>query len=102
MTIKKLMTMRLCLSFGAALSVASVLVSQRTGPAPNLEGQGIVFVYFPSMCAAANDASNCHVMVRPERPAFSSMQDCWAHADAELRRANDPRVLASCMKERES
>jgi hypothetical protein len=99
--IKKIMTKRFCLSFGAALTVASVLVMQRAGPAPNPEGQGIVYVYFPSHCAAAGDSRDCHEIARPDRPAFESMAACSAHADVELREANDPKLMASCMKQRE-
>ena len=101
MNIKRLMTMRFCLSFGAALAVTSVLVTQRSGPAPDPEGAGIVYVYFPSMCAAPGDASNCKEIPRPARPSFQSMAACSAYADVELRQENNPRVMASCMKERE-
>jgi hypothetical protein len=102
MNIKSIMTKRFCLSLGAALAVTSVLISERGGSITNLEGAGVVYVYFPSMCAAPGDASDCHEMARPERPAFSSMAECSAYADVELQRENNPRLLASCMKERES
>lgn len=55
MNIKRIMTMRFCLSLGAALAVSSVLAEQRTGPAPDPEGAGVVYVYYPSLCAAAGD-----------------------------------------------
>ena len=101
MNIKKLMTMRFCLSLGAALAVTSVLVGRSGGAAPNPEGAGIVFVYFPSMCAAPGDATNCHEIPRPARPGFESMAACSAYADTQLRLEQNPRVMASCMKERE-
>lgn len=102
MNIRQIMTKRFCLSFGAAATVASVLVTQHTGAVPNLEGEGIVYVYFPSLCAAPGDARDCREIAQPARPAFASMDACWVHADAELSRAGNPRVLASCQKERES
>jgi hypothetical protein len=95
------MTRRLCLSIGAALTVASVLVTQRAGPAPDLVGAGVVYVYFPSLCAAPGDARDCREIPRPARPAFDTMASCSAYADVELRREGNPRVMASCMRERE-
>ena len=101
MTIRRIMTTRFCLSLGAALTVATVLVTHRAGPAPDPEGAGIVFVYFPSLCAAPGDASDCRELPRPARPSFDSMAACWAYADAELRQEHNPNLLASCMKQRE-
>jgi hypothetical protein len=102
MSIKHIMTKRFCLSIGAALAVTSVLVAQRAGPAPDPEGAGIVYVYFPSLCAAPGDSRDCREISRPSRPAFETMAACSAHADIELRRESNPRLMASCMKERES
>ena len=99
--IKRLMTRRFCLSFGLALAVTSVLVSHRSGPAPNLEGEGIIYVYFPSLCAQPNDPGDCREITQPSRPAFESAAACWAYANDELNRARNPRQMASCMKERE-
>jgi hypothetical protein len=101
MKVRRIMTMRLCLSFGAALAVTSVLLSHRGESAPNLEGAGIVYVYFPSLCAAPGDSSDCHEIPRPGRPAFDSMATCSAYADVQLRQENNPRLMASCMKQRE-
>jgi len=106
MSIRSVMTKRSCLGFGVALVVAAVLVTHRSGPAPSSEGDGpegngVVFVYFPSLCAAPGDASDCREIPRPSRPAFSTMAECSAYADVELRRENNPRLMASCMKQRE-
>jgi hypothetical protein len=101
MSIKRLMTMRFCLSLGAAVAVASVLVTHRAEPASDVDGDGIVYVYFPSMCAAPRDSSDCREIPRPVRPSFDSMATCSAYADVELRRENDPRIMASCMKQRQ-
>jgi hypothetical protein len=99
--IKRVMSMRFCLSIGAALAVASVLAAHRTEPSLDLVGGGVVYVYFPSLCAKPGDASDCHEIRQPARPSFESMAACSAHADVELRAANNPRLLASCMKQRE-
>src|SRR5258708_4806549 len=101
MGIRSLMTPRLCLAFGGALIVAAVLVTHRGGPPASPDGDGVVFVYFPSMCAAPGDASNCREIPRPARPAFGSMAACSAYADAQLRQENNPRLMASCMRQRE-
>ena len=101
MNIQRLMSWRLCLSFGVALTVTGVLVTRTSGPAPNLEGTGVVYVYFPSLCAKPGDSGDCHEIPQPSRPSFDSMAACSAHADLELRHEHNPRVMASCMKERE-
>lgn len=95
-----IMSMRFCLSFGAALTVAGVLMTHRAGTAPD-PAAGVVYVYFPSLCAKPGDPSDCREVPRPARPAFDSMAACSAHADVELRREHNPRMMASCMKERE-
>jgi hypothetical protein len=99
MSIKSLMTRRFCLAFGGALVVAAVLVTHRSVQTPTPNGDGVVFVYFPSLCAAPGDPSNCREIPRPERPAFDSMAACSAYADTQLRRENNPRLMASCMKQ---
>ena len=101
MIIKNMMTKRFCLALGAALSVTGVLVSQKTGPAPDPEGSGIVYVYYASLCAMAGDSRDCQEVLRPARPAFDSMAVCALHADGELGRAHNPRLMASCLKQRE-
>ena len=101
MRIKWIMTKRFCLSFGVALAVATVLLTHRDGPTPDPDGPGVVYVYFPSLCAEPGDPSDCHEISRPPRPSFDSMAACSAHADAELRQEHNPRLMASCMRQRE-
>jgi hypothetical protein len=98
---KWIMTRRLCLSIGVSLAVASVLVAHRSGPGPDEDGPGVVYVYFPSLCAKAGDPSDCQEIERPVRPSFESMAACSAHADVQLRLENNPRIMASCMRQRE-
>lgn len=99
--IRHFMTMRFCLSFGAALAVASVLVTHRGTPVATPGGEGVVYVYFPSLCAADGDSRECRELPQSERPAFGSMAACSAYADVQLRRENNPKLMASCMKQRE-
>jgi hypothetical protein len=96
-----MLTKRFCLTIGVALAVAGGLVAQRSGTTPELEGPGVVYVYFASLCAAPGDSSNCKEISRGTRPAFMTMADCMAHADVALREEHNPRVMASCLKERE-
>jgi hypothetical protein len=101
MSIKSNTIGRSCLALGGALTIAAVLVAHRGGPVPSQEADGVIFVYFPSLCAAPGDASNCREIPRPARPAFNTMAACWAYADVQLRQENNPRLMASCMKQRE-
>ena len=101
MSIRHLLTIRFGLSLGAALAVAVMLVTHRGQPVTDLEGPGVVYVYFPSLCALPGDASDCHEIQRRTRPAFDSMAACSAFADDQLRQEQNPRLLASCMKQRE-
>ena len=98
---RHLLSVRFGLSLGAALAVAVMLVTQRGNPVSNLEGPGIVFVYFPSLCATPGDDRDCHEIPGSRRPAFDSMAACSAFADVQLRQEQNPRLLASCLKQRE-
>ena len=102
MTRKRILTFRFCLSFAVTAMFAGILLHGRKGPAPNLEGEGIIFVYFTSHCAVHGDSGNCTIIPRDVRPAFDSMAACSAYGDIDLARANDPLLMASCLKQRES
>ena len=101
MSSKHVPSMRFCMSLSAALAVAVMLVANRGQPVLNLEGAGIVYVYFPSLCAAPGDSRDCQEIRHPTRPAFGSMAACSAYADVQLRQENNPKLMASCMKQRE-
>jgi len=101
MSVRRVVTRRFCLSLGAALVIASVLLTHRGESASPFEGPGIVFVYFPSLCAAPGDSSDCHEITRAARPAFDSMAACSKYADVQLSRESNPRLMASCMRLRE-
>ena len=88
--------------FGAALSIAAFIGLHRGNELRNIEGEGVVFVYFPSQCATAGDSSDCHEIKQEVRPAFETQADCFKHADIDLSKASDPARMGSCMKQRES
>jgi hypothetical protein len=99
--IRRTLSLRFCLSLGAALAVTSVLLTHRTAPSPDLAGGGIVFVYFPSLCAEPGNAKDCREIPAPTRPSFDSMAACSAHANAQLKQEHDPRLMGSCLMQRE-
>jgi hypothetical protein len=101
MKIRRLMTKQFCLGVGAALTLAGVMVSHRTGPEPSQKGEGVVYVYFSSLCSAAGDSSDCQKLPQTYRPAFESMAACSAYADVELGREHNPKLMASCLRLRE-
>lgn len=101
MSTRRAVTTRFCLSLAAALAIASLLAMHRGGAAPEPVEHGVVFVYFPSLCAAPGDPRDCHEIRRLARPAFASMAACSAFADRQLHAEHNPRLMASCMKERE-
>jgi hypothetical protein len=86
---------------GSALVIAGILLARSTGSAPEVDDGGIVYVYFPSICERPGDPDDCHEIPRSSRPSFESMEACSAHADAELRQEHDPRLMASCLRQRE-
>lgn len=94
-----LRAMRLCLALMAATAVTWTLVSHRDRPAPNPREGGVVFVYFPSLCANPGDPGACQEQPQDTRPAFESMAACSAFADRALKAAHNPRMMASCMKQ---
>jgi hypothetical protein len=101
MTFNRILTRRFCLSVGMSLAVAGVLLAHRYRRPLDADGPGVVYVYFPSLCAKPGDPSDCREIPRAARPSFESMAACSAHADAELRLENNPRIMASCMRQRE-
>lgn len=90
---------------GAALSFAAFLTSHAGSPKPISMGE--IYVYYPSICDAAGDSSHCNPIQLPSGEhavwqSFPNMEACVAHADADLKAANDPKRMGSCEKMRES
>lgn len=83
----------------AAVGFAAILSTHIRGERRNLEGEGIVFVYYTQECAAANIDKDC-VVVQGDRPAFDSMAACMAHATEDLNAIGDEKRLALCEKMR--
>jgi hypothetical protein len=58
-----------------------------------------IWVYYTSICARPNDASDCVVQRDGDRPVFSDHQACASYRDRELAGAANPRLLGSCRKQ---
>jgi hypothetical protein len=84
-----------------AASVALVLLTHRSGPEGNQKQEGVVYVYFPSLCDAPGAFEECHEVLGASRPAFESMGACATYANGELRRQNNPKLIANCVWRRE-
>lgn len=87
-------------SLAGAIALSGFLYYQDRGERRNLEGEGIVFIYYASECAAPGDATDCKV-IPGDKLAFKSMPACNAHALKELNAAHDPKRMATCEKLRE-
>ena len=101
MTFRQILTKRFCLSFVVTAAFAGLLALGRGGPPPNLEGEGIVYVYFTSHCAAPGDSTECTVIPQLYRLSFDSMAACSSYADVDLHNQHDARLMGSCLKQRE-
>ena len=95
------MKIRTVALWGAALSFATFLSMQVNGERSDPMSEGYVFVYYPSECAAAGDASNCHE-IPSTRPAFSTQEDCFHFLDEDLNNAGDPKRMGSCWRLKEA
>jgi hypothetical protein len=90
------------LLFGTGvLSVTGLLVMGHTA-APSPPDEGVVWVYFESVCARPGDSSDCTEIKTPVRRSFDSFEACDAYGDKALAEANDPRRLASCLRQHEA
>ena len=98
MGMRRIFTTRFCLSLGAALAVTTVMATHRDGSGQALDGPGMVYVYFPSMCPEARVERDCKEIPGNARPSFDTMAACSAFADVELKTAGNPRLLANCLR----
>jgi hypothetical protein len=83
----------------AAVGYAAADTQPRT---PNMVHQDAIWVYFASICAQPGDASDCRPIEGAPRTVFGSHDACADHRDAELARAANPRLLGSCLRQREA
>ncbi len=92
---------RFCLPFGITTGFVALLASGRAEMPQPPTDQGIVWVYYASMCAKPGDASDCKV-VTGTRVGFSTPDACDAYRNDALARAANPRLLGFCAKEHEA
>lgn len=83
-------------------AVVSVLAMGHGVPSPFADQDKIIWVYYTSLCANAGDSSDCKLVTGSERPAFESHDACSSFRDADLGREHNPRLMGSCLKQREA
>jgi len=90
------------LLFGTGVLAVTGLLAMGHTSAPPPADEGVVWVYFESMCENPGDSSVCTEIVTPIRQAFGSMEACGEHRDRALAAANDPRLMGSCLRQHEA
>jgi hypothetical protein len=80
-----------------ALSVTGVLAIGPTSVPPPSD-EGVVWIYFASLCANPGDASDCKRIDAAFHPVFSSLEACDAYRDRALAEAGNP----SCLRQRDA
>ena len=92
----------LVLPLAFAVSMATWLATAVSHRTPQRQDDGVVWVYVSALCASPGDASDC----QPNGPAairtFGTREACAAYLDADLRRAGNPRLMGSCLRQREA
>jgi hypothetical protein len=83
------------------LSLAGIVSAALSTPS-TIPERSIVWVYYTSLCEKPLDTSNCRQIPQPVRPAFNSLEACSAYREADLAAARNPRLLGSCLKQREA
>jgi len=102
MRLSALFRTRFCLPIGGAAAILGVLTLSPQPPTSMPTSVGIVWVYYASMCAAPGDSSDCQIIKVPVRPQFVTQEECATHRDAELSQHANPRLMGSCLRQREA
>jgi hypothetical protein len=102
MRLSGLLRTRFCLPIGGAAALLGVLTLSPQPPTSMPTSVGIVWVYYASLCTNPGDSSDCQIITVPARPQFVTQEDCAAHRDAELSRHSNPRLMGSCLRQREA
>jgi len=98
---RSLLRVRFCLPLGAVALVGVFALGQGPSVQPQSD-VGAVWVYFTSLCAKAGDASDCAEVKTETRPSFGSLEACSLHRDQDLSKNSNPRLLGSCLRQREA
>jgi hypothetical protein len=97
MRLKSLLRSRVCLPLAGAGLVATLLAG-RHGTSSDPPDQGVVWVYYTSLCAEPGDNRACSEIRQPIRQAFDRLEACDAYRTRDLDRAGNPRLLGSCLR----
>jgi hypothetical protein len=88
-------------AFGGFLALGHATPS-RASASDATAGRGIVWVYYTSLCAAPGDSSDCKQVSVPARRSFPSLEACSAFRNVDLSQNHNPRLLGSCLRQREA
>ena len=102
MRLSALFRTRFCLPIGGAAAILGVLTLSPQPATSMPTSVGIVWVYYASMCATPGDSSDCQIIKVPVRPQFVTQEECATHRDAELSQHANPRLMGSCLRQREA
>ena len=102
MRLSGLLRTRVCLPIGGAAAVLGFLTLSPQPPTSMPTSVGIVWVYYASMCATPGDSNDCQTIKVQVRPQFVTQEACAAHRDAELSQHANPRLMGSCLRQREA
>lgn len=95
------MKLRTVAMIASSMSFAAFVAIQANGKTSDPAVDGYVFVYFPSQCVVAGDASNCHE-IPSFRVGFPTPQECDTYATSDLNKFGDPKRLGSCQRMKEA
>ena len=101
MRLRSWMKARSLLLLGGGITVAGCLAYgqvARSSPADD----SIIWVYYTSLCETPGDSRSCTEIRQSVRRAFENEQACSAYRDIDLSRADNPRLLGSCLRQHEA
>jgi hypothetical protein len=95
------MKARSILLLGGGITVAASLAYGHVARSKPTDDAAI-WVYYTSLCQTPGDTTSCTEIKQPVRRAFESEQACSAYRAIDLDRANNPRLLGSCLRQHEA
>jgi hypothetical protein len=91
----------LVLPLAFAVSMATWLATAVSHRIPH-QDDGVVWVYVSALCASPGDSRDCQWNGQATIRNFRTRDACAAYLDADLSRAGNPRLMGSCLRQREA